>query len=186
MVEVKISKRYAKGLFDFAKESNKLDEIYSEINSVSVVLQENKEIKILLASPILDDKKKSALLTSLFGGLSKDTLNFLLLLNKNRRANLMEEIANQFSHLYNFSIEKYIAHLTLAEDLDDDILTQILEIGKKKLSIHNNVELKKTIDRSIIGGFVLRIKDKQLDASVKNRIIDLKSKFDTKLYESHL
>lgn len=186
MVEVKISKRYAKGLFDFAKESNTLDEIYSEINSISIVLKENKELRVLLASPILDDKKKASLLTSLFGGLSKDTLNFLLLLNKNRRVNLIGEIANQFTQLYNLSIEKHIVYLTIAEDLSEDILTQILEVGKKKLSINNKVEVSKTIDPSIIGGFVLKIKDKQLDASVKNRIIDLKSKFDTKLYESHL
>lgn len=187
MAEVKISKRYAKGFFHLAKESDKLLGSYVEIKEVSDVIGENVELKTALSSPLLDDKKKNSILKEVFKTLSPDTFNFLTLITKQGRANLIEDIAQQFIVLYNQEIDKNTATITLAEDLSENILKQILEVGKKQLTFEGKeIEVNKKIDPSILGGFIFQIKDKQIDASVRNRLNDLKTKFDTKLYESHI
>ncbi len=187
MAEVKISRRYAKGLFDFAKNANQLQEVYKEIKEIFDVLKENSELKTILSSPILDEEKKMGILKEIFKGTSQQTLNFLTLLTNKGRVNLLEDVANQFIIKYNQEIGKSSVTLILAEDLAEDLVTQILIAGKKQLSFEGkDIEINKKIDPSIIGGFILRINDKQIDASIKNRLSDLREKFDVKLYESHI
>ena len=187
MAEVKISKRYAKGFFDLVKESNHLSDSYAEIKEISEVIKENVELQTALSSPILDDKQKNSMLKAVFKNLSASTFNFLTLITKQGRANLIQDIAQQFILLYNQKIDRNTANIIIAEDLPENILNQILAVGKKQLAFEGKeIEINKKIDPSIIGGFVFQIKDKQIDASVRNRLNDLKSKFDTKLYESHI
>jgi F-type H+-transporting ATPase subunit delta len=187
MAEVKISKRYAKGLFDFANSQNELEKINTEITLISDVLKENRELSVFLASPVWDEKKKMSVLKQVFSQISVSTSNFLSLVAKNSRAYLIGSIAYQFRILDNQHIDKSIAYLKLAEDLDENLVNQIMIAGKRQLSFNGKeLEVVKKIDKSLIGGFVLQIKDKELDASIKNRLIDLKTKFDTKIYDSKI
>lgn len=163
MAEVKISKRYAKGLFDFAKNANKLEEAYTEIKQISEVLKENRQLRVILSSPVLDYKKKVSILKEVFKEISLSTLNFLNLIARQGRASLIGDIAQQFVVQYNQEIGKSIATITLAQDLPESLINQIVVTGRKEVAFEGKeIELVKKIDPSIIGGFVCLLFVKQI------------------------
>ncbi len=187
MSDIKLSKRYAKSLFDYSKEKNTTQQVYLEIQEIRAILEENIEVLQFFKNPLYDLAKKNNFISSLFKDFSIDTKFFLTLLSNKKRLNLINEIALQFIYLNNKESDNNILNLTIAQDLSDSIVAEIIEKGKKILNFTGiQTEVRKKIDPSIIGGFILQIKDKQLDASVKNRLADLKNHFNLHLYESHL
>ena len=71
MAGFRAAHRYAKGLMEFANEANQTDVVYAEMNDVSKIIKENDDLRIFLNSPVIDAKKKEAVLNEIFKSLSK-------------------------------------------------------------------------------------------------------------------
>ncbi len=97
------------------------------------------------------------------------------LLSVNKRFQILKEIALQYKNLYNevngLEIAKVTTAVALTPELESKILAKAATMTTKKLTIEN------TVDPSIIGGFILRIGDMQFNASVANRLQELKREF---------
>ena len=174
-----VASRYAKSLMDLAVETNQLEAVRKDMKTIKKVCEENREFDLFLSSPIINNDKKIEVFTSLFEAkVSKVTMTFLkLITNKNREAYLLE-IATSFDEQYKQNKNIFTAVVTSAVGLDDKTKQKVLDLVKAQLK--GEVELVERIDKNTIGGFVLKVGDKQIDRSVARQLSNLRKELTNK------
>jgi F-type H+-transporting ATPase subunit delta len=168
MNDSKISVRYSRALFESAIEKKLLDKVYQDMIFISGICK-IPEMKELLESPVIIPSKKIDVLHKVLSkDLEKLTLSLIDMVVRNGRESFIPGIARVFIH--NTKEYKGITEsvLTTAVKVDPKIRQQIIDfisgIFKTK------VELREVIDKDILGGFILRVEDNYIDASVKNKL----------------
>ncbi len=180
MRNTRATSRYAKSLLELAKEQNTLELCKTDMACVVSLCQNSRELALLLKSPVVKTDKKLAIIAEVFVGCSPLTLSFINLIIKKKREALLFDIAQGFLDLYKIDQGIESATLTAAVALDEDTRQQVLDFIKKQGV--SQVDLTEQVDESLIGGAILRLGDKQLDASVARQIKDLKQSFNKNLY----
>jgi F-type H+-transporting ATPase subunit delta len=167
--------RYAKAILETAVLSGKANQVNDDMKSIIASVNSSADLKEFLASPIIKSDIKMKALLEIFGSVQSETKSLFRLLQENKRFEILEAIAiqynAQFDEMNGVEIAKVITAFPITAELEAKILTKAATISTKKLTIQN------TIDPSIIGGFILRIGDKQYNASVSNRLQELKREF---------
>ena len=182
MGSLRVASRYAKALLGLASERGELKAVESDINTLSSLVDSSKEFELLLVSPVVKPDQKKAVLNALLKDkLSEVTFMFIILLvSKGREgaiASIVEEAKSQLRAMNNIQA----ATVKTASPLDDDSRAKILAQVAK---LHNGeVELKEIVDPEILGGFVLRLDDKEVDASIKRQLNKLGRKLTEHDYE---
>lgn len=182
MNESRISVRYSRALFLSALEKNNLDRINSDMNLVKEVCNVS-EVKELLSNPVIVASKKTEILHDLLEkNLEELTMSLIDLVVKNGREKYLPAIARVFMH--EVKKHKGITEmvLTTAMNVSPAIKKQISEKIEKLLN--TRIELKENVDESIIGGFVLKVEDNYIDASVKNKLNKIKKELSSGSTES--
>jgi F-type H+-transporting ATPase subunit delta len=168
MNDSKISVRYARALFQSALEKKVLENVFHDMIFVSKICV-LPEVKELLSSPIIPPSKKNKILLALLtGNVEKLTVSMISMIVSNGRESFIPAIARVFMHdtmKYNGITESV---LTTAVKVDINIKNQISEFMSGILG--TKIELKENIDSGIIGGFILKIDDKYIDASIRNKL----------------
>ena len=180
MRNTRATSRYAKSLLELAKEQNTLELCKTDMASVISLCQNSRELALLLKSPVVKTDKKLAIIAEVFVGCSPLVLSFINLITKKKREALLFDIAQGFLDLYKIDQGIESVTLTTAVALDEDTRQQALDFIKKQGV--SQVDLTEQVDESLIGGAILRLGDKQLDASVARQIKDLKQSFNKNLY----
>lgn len=182
MAETRVASRYVKSLLSLAVEQNALDAVYSDMLSFSKIVKENREFALMLRNPIIKHDKKRDILEKIFKGkVNKLTLAIFDIITAKNREPLLPAIAEEFHHAYNVYKNIGEATVTTAVPLDAALRAEIEGIVKK-LSDKKQVEIKEKVDPEMIGGFVLNVGDRQVDASIKNKLKALKVKFSENPY----
>lgn len=164
-----VAKRYARALFEVAKERGLIDEIEAELNAIVDVVTSNSELNKIMMHPHIAPKGKKELLEQLFQDRVKpETLNFLNVLVDNRRESDLAGVLSAFVSLANEERGIADAVVTTARPLSDaeqaDIAKRFGEILNKTLRVHA------VVDPSILGGIVVKIGDRLFDGSVKSKL----------------
>ena len=181
MKSTKSASRYAKALLELAIEQQKLESIESNMSRILEAAKETNEFQVFLDSPIINLDKKVAVLNSLFGEFEPLTLSFLALITKNGRERLITEIAQSYiSQVKEFKGIIPIS-ITSARKLDEATKTTIL--AKINASVTGTLEITELIDESLIGGFIVTMGDKQIDASVVSQLARMKQELIERLYD---
>jgi len=181
MRNVRIANRYAKSLLDLASEQNVLDQVLNDVTLFLETCDKSRELSLLFRSPIIKPDKKEKIIDQIFAQhFHKTSLLFFKLLIQKRREMMAKSIANHFLHLYKIKQGIKSATITSAEHLDENLKLLIKE--KIKNLSPGDIHLEEEIDPSLIGGFVVRIDDTEINASVLNKLNKLKQEFDTNLY----
>ncbi len=176
-----VASRYAKSLIDLAVETKQLEEVANDMRLIKQVCKENREFVILLESPVVKTDKKMAIFHSVFGGkISATTSTFLDLIARKRREGYIDDIAYAFDEQYKVFKNITTALVTTAVSLDAATKAKIVEIVKKNAT--GEVQLVEKIDKTLIGGFILTVGDKQVDTTIKRKLNDLRKNFSTNLY----
>ncbi len=167
-----VANRYAKSLIGLANEKNVVAEVSKDMSFVQTVCKENREFLAVLSNPIVRHEKKFAVLTSIF----KDKVNPLtfsimeVLTTKNREG-LLLSIANEFHTLLDSEqgIQQAVVSsaTALTEAQRTELTAKVSQISGKK------AVLTEKINEQLIGGYVLKIGDTQIDTSVRKRLADL-------------
>jgi F-type H+-transporting ATPase subunit delta len=174
-----VASRYAKSLMDLAVETNQLEAVRKDMKAIQKVCNESHEFELFLNSPILKKDKKQAVLKAMFEGkISKASMGFLNLLTVKNRESYLKDIATAFDEQYKSNQNIYTAVITSAMGLDQKTKEKVLDLVKSQLK--GEVELVEKIDKSTIGGFVLKIGDKQLDRSVSRQLSNLRKELTNK------
>jgi len=177
MSEIKVAGRYAKSLIDLAVENDGLAESYNDMVLFEKVVDETPELEAILKNPIVPLDKKVGILNGVFADkVGKLTLTFFkIVVNKGRSA-ILFATAKQFIKQYNEIKGIVTADVTSATVLSADAKAQIIETVKKEVSA-NEVIVNEKIDEKLIGGFILKVGDKQFDASIASGLNKLKKEF---------
>tara|TARA_B000000557_G_scaffold195659_1_gene160990 strand:- start:35 stop:616 length:582 start_codon:yes stop_codon:yes gene_type:complete len=184
MKDLKVSNRYAKALLELAVETNNLENCYSDMNTILTACQESKEFYLLLKSPIIKTDKKIIIIEEVFSNkLSELTNGFIKIITSKKREAILDSVAKSFISLYKEKKNIISAKLVTATEIDNETREEVLDFIKKKG--HKNVDLQEKIDKSIIGGAIINIGNKQIDASVSNKINEMKQNFSVNLYEQN-
>ncbi len=180
MRNTRVTLRYAKSLLALAEEQNQLDVCKSDMETIVVACNDSRELSLLLKSPVVKTDKKLAILNEVFTGLSQLSMAFINIITSKKREVLLEEIAERFLTVYKTHQGVETAVVTTATPLDEEMRASILSFVKQQGA--GQVELTEKVDEKLIGGAIIRIGDKQLDASVIRQINDLKQTFNKNLY----
>ena len=165
MLETKVARRYAKSLLDLAKEKGELEGVNNDMKLLAEVCNSNHDLRLLLGSPIISSDKKHSILKRVFSGkISALTMSFFEVITRKGRESYLEVIAMEFIRLYKEYKGIQTAIVTSAVGLDDKLRTQVYNMIKE--SLNSEIELIEKVDKDLIGGFILRVGDKQYDASI--------------------
>jgi F-type H+-transporting ATPase subunit delta len=181
MEQSRVTIRYAKALFQLVIEQDTLEQSYNDMVLLDGACAESKELSLLLKSPIVKTDKKLKILEEIFGSkMSKVTMSFINIITTKKRESLLALIASSFIALYKAHNKIETATVITAAPLDEALIAETINFIKKYGE--DNVELTEKVDSAIIGGAIIRMGDKQLDASVSKAISELKQIFNKNLY----
>lgn len=166
---------YAKALLEFGKESGNLDKLVDELEAVVSAVDGAEGFKDALDSPRINLDQKVALLDKAFGGkIDKGLANFLKVVGRKGRFDCLGSIASSARKMQNEMSGRVQAILTSATEVESDVKDKIA----KKLSavLGKEVKLDSVVDPKIIGGVVVRIGDTVYDASVINKLDQVRAR----------
>ena len=181
MIETKVAKRYAKSLIDFSNEKSLLDAVNKDMQLFSSVCDENRDLALLLSNPIIHGDKKRTVLHEIFGKhVNKLTMTFFEIVIRKGREKYLIQIAKNFIEQYKFLKKILTAEIISAVGLDEKLRKQIYNMLRN--DTNSEVELVEKVDNKLIGGFVLRIGDRQYDASISSELRKLAQAFSANPY----
>lgn len=164
----KISVRYSRALFESALDKKMLEMVYNDMIFISELCA-LPDMKELLMSPIIVPSKKTAILHKVIGkNIQEISLSLVDLVVKHGRESFLPAIARVFIHKVKEHNGITESVLTTAVKVDDNIKKKVIDLISGIFK--TKVDLKEIVDKEIIGGFILRIDDSYIDASVKNKL----------------
>lgn len=177
----KVATRYAHALLLLAEEKGQLDKIHEDMLLVKQTAMDSKDFRMLLDSPVVKSDMKSKILRAIFSDKVGDiSMKFIDLLVKKRRESLIDDVAKEFENQYLTSKNIITAEVTSVTSLSDAQRSEILAIIKKVDD--KEVQLTERLDPELIGGFIIRIGDRQIDHSVSGKLKAFKAEFTKNHY----
>ena len=176
MSEITVATRYAKSLIDLAKEQNSVETVRADIGLFVQTIKANSQLEAVLRNPIIPLDKKVKILDEIFNGkVDKVTMAFFHLMVKKGRAEILYptglEFVNQYDVFKNIVRATVISATPLSEANRAQVITEVKHIAS------GEVVLTEKVDADLIGGFILTVGDKQIDASVSGSLTRLKKDF---------
>lgn len=182
MTDSRAASRYVKSLLGLAIEKGALDAVHSDMVMFSKIVDENRAFALMLRNPIIKHDKKRDVLEKVFKGkVHSLTMSIFDIITKKNREPLLPSIAKEFHNAYNEYKGVGKATVVTATPLDARLRAEFEQMVKG-LSEKKQVELIESVDPDMIGGFVLNIGDRQIDASIKNKLKALQVKFSQNPY----
>ncbi|WP_027381585.1 ATP synthase F1 subunit delta [Chryseobacterium daeguense] len=176
MLTSKVAKRYAQGLLDFTNESGQTATVFSEMKDVVKIMKESQDLNKFFMTPYIDSKKKIEVAKEIFKSLSPSSQNLITLIIRQGRENQLKNIAQEFINKVEDINGIQRVTLTTATQLSKENLDQILK-STNLVNVNSNFDLKVNVKPEILGGYVLRVGDQQVDASVKSKLNQVKKDF---------
>lgn len=176
MLTSKVAKRYAQGLLDFTQESGSTDAVFGEMKDIVKIMSESKELNQFLNTPLIDTRKKENIASEIFGKFSPVSQNLIKLTIKQGRESQLKNIAQEFINKVEDQKGTKRISITLAAPLSNEIIMDIVK-SSKMIDASKEFDLITTIKPEILGGYILRIGDQQIDASVKTKLNHIKKEF---------
>lgn len=176
MLTSKVAKRYAQGLLDFTNESGQTATVFSEMKDVVKIMSESKDLNKFFLTPYIDSKKKVEVAKEIFKGLSVSSQNLIILVIKQGRENQLRNIAQEFINKVEDINGVQRITLTTATQLSNSNIEEILK-STNLVNSNSNFDLKVNVNPAILGGYILRVGDQQVDASVKSKLNQVKKDF---------
>ena len=175
------AKRYAKSLMGLAQEKNNLDSVYKDMMLINETIKTSNDLNLLLKSPVVNTAKKQQILLSVFGKhISELSILFLDLISSKKRESLIQLIASSFIEQYKNFKNIIVTEVTSAISLDNKQLNSIVSLFEN--TNNSTYEIVEKVSPEIIGGFIIRVGDKQIDASISKELRELKKTFTENPY----
>jgi F-type H+-transporting ATPase subunit delta len=167
-----IARVYAEALFDAAKGSGKLDVVHDQLDQFADALSDNREMQLFLFSPYFSSAEKRDGLHKAVEGAEPEMVNFLELLIDKHRMPVLFRIRRAFDELWAKENKRLEVTVTSAVELDPELVARIGSEIESQTG--QTVEVESKVDDDILGGLVLQVGNKVLDASVRNRLEKLR------------
>ncbi|MFC4686752.1 MAG: ATP synthase F1 subunit delta [Chryseobacterium sp. 36-9] len=175
MLTSKVAKRYAQGLLDFTQESGNTESVFAEMKDVVKIMSESKELNQFLNTPFIDARKKDAVALEIFKNFSSVSQNIIRLVIRQGRESQLKNIAQEFINKVEDIKGTQRISLVTATKLSEQNIQKI--IADSNMINVSNYDLETIIKPEILGGYILRVGDQQIDASVKTKLNNIKKEF---------
>ena len=186
MADQRVAARYAKSLLDLGKEMGTLDSVKADMDLLSKTMAESRDLRLLLRNPIVKHDKKLAILTAIFGGKVSDlTLRFFTILTQKNRESALEGMGTEFQMQYNAMQGIQMAQVTSATPLTPELRAQLQQLVMQQTGLAQ-VKLTEKVDPELIGGFVLRVGDNQVDDSVRTSLRKMRTSLQDTTFQQKL
>jgi F-type H+-transporting ATPase subunit delta len=163
---------YARSLFEAAREQGKLDQLREQLGQFADALDEHRELAVFFFSPYFSTTEKQDALERILDGAEQSFLNFLRLLIENHRMPVIFRIRQQYERLWEEENRMLPVEITSAIELDEATTESLgRRIGERA---GRKVTLAARVDPEILGGIVVRVGNSILDASIRNRLEQLR------------
>jgi F-type H+-transporting ATPase subunit delta len=163
---------YGRSLFGVARDQGKLDELREQLGLVADALAENRELQMFFFSPYFSTEEKQQALARVIDGGDEILMNFLALLIENHRMPVIFRIRDQYERLWDEENRTLPVEVTSAIELDPATTESLGKVIGERTG--RKVVLEARVDPDILGGVVVRVGNSILDASIRNRLEQLR------------
>jgi ATP synthase F1 delta subunit len=167
-----LARVYARSLFEVAKQHGKLDLLREQIGQFADALDQHRALATFFFSPYFSTQEKRDALGRVLQDADPTLVNFLGVLIDNHRMPVIFRIRREFERLWEEEHRQLPVEVTSAIALDEQTLRQLSEQISQRTG--KDVQLTATVDPDILGGLVLRVGNSILDASIRNRLEQLR------------
>ena len=182
MADARVASRYVRSLLTLAVDQKALEDVHRDMQMFDRVCDSNRDFLVMLRSPIIKHEHKRDILEKLFKKrVHSLTWAILDIITRKNRESILPAIADGFHKAYNEHHGIGFASVTSTVPLDAKLKAEI-EAVAKKLSDRTKTEIEEKVDPALIGGFILNVGDKQIDASIASRLRALKLSFSYNPY----
>ena len=172
--------RYSNALYGIAIDKNIQNKIYEESKELLDIFSKNNDFENLFKSPLLNKKKQVEVVSELFSDkkdnkivVSKDLFGLIVLLAKNSRLNIFQEVLKRFMQLHtsdNKEVKVYVTSvIKLSDNLEDQLKKTLSKNGKMKVKVIN------LIDKDLLGGLIIQIGSNLIDTSIRSKLNKVKN-----------
>ena len=174
MLDNRIGKRYADAIFLVAESNNNLKNVYQALNNLMELYTENQDFKMFISHPLISKDDKKGFLKKIYSNLEENILNIILyLLDKNRIDNI-KEITIEYLKIYYAKNRILDVEGIFSREITEEQKNKLIENLEKRTN--KNINLTTKIDKTIIGGGILKIGDKIIDGSIRTQLDKLINK----------
>ena len=164
--------RYAIALLEIAIEQNKTEEFRKEVKILKNIFQNSPEFCEILCDVNIDLAKKYSMIDKILASVNSDILSFVKVIIKNNRAHYLYKIFKESLYRFDDYLEIQEGKLILSKEISEEEKEKIIKSIEKNEGVR--LELEEVIDPSILGGFIVTLKDNVYDASLKTKLQNLK------------
>ena len=172
--------RYSNALYGIAIDKNIQNKIYEESKELLDIFSKNNDFENLFKSPLLNKKKQVEVVSELFSDkkdnkiiVSKDLFGLIVLLAKNSRLNIFQEVLKRFMQLHtsdNKEVKVYVTSvIKISDNLEDQLKKTLSKNGKMKVKVIN------LIDKDLLGGLIIQIGSNLIDTSIRSKLNKVKN-----------
>lgn len=172
-METEIFNSYAIAFLDYAIELDKVESLRSEIKELRILLKENPSFKDVLSFKDIENKEKYEIIDKVFISCSKSLRNYIKVITKNNLSFHLYEIIRETLYRFDDYLSIEEGFIYVSEILSDNEKEKIIK--KIETKINKKVDLEVIIDPSIIGGFIVKLRNNIYDASIKGKLNMIKN-----------
>jgi F-type H+-transporting ATPase subunit delta len=170
LISSEIAEPYAQALMSVAQEHNLTEQFGDSFRQLIGLMEESEEFSAFVGNPIIKAEDKKTVLRRVMGDDANSYLiNFLMLLIDKRRIIFLQQIAEQYLSLLRKLNQTVLAEVRAAKELTESQQQAVIDRVKAITNAHN-VELKTSVDSSLIGGVVIKIGSQVIDASLRGQL----------------
>ena len=170
LISSEVGEPYAQALMSLAQQNNLTEQFGETFRALSSLLEESQDFKDFILNPVIKGDDKKAVLKQVMGNDANPYLiNFMMLLVDKRRIVFLEPIVEQYLNLLRKLNQTVLAEVTSATELNDDQKQNVVE-QVKAIASARDVELKTSIDPDLIGGVIIKVGSKVIDASIRGQL----------------
>ena len=169
-IQASLAGRYASALFDLARDERQIDAVSRSLDQLAQALVDSREFSEFVSSPLIGRDEAGKVFNAIADQLSVDptTRNFLGVLASNGRKNQLQPVIRAFRRLAAEHRGETTAEVTSAFPLKDDQLAALK--SRLKANAGTDVAIDAKVDPSILGGIVVRLGSRMIDASIKTKL----------------
>ncbi|WP_300331012.1 ATP synthase F1 subunit delta [Fusobacterium sp.] len=171
MADNKVGKRYAEAIFSVGESNNNLKEIYDALNSLMEMYVKDKEFKNFINHPLISLEDKRDFLDKIYKDETEEVKNILFYLLEKGRISDIREIVAEYLKIFYTKNQILDVEATFAMELTEVQKAKLIENLEK--STKKKINIKVNVDKSIIGGGILKIGDKIIDGTIKTQLSTL-------------
>ena len=163
---------YSRSLFEVAQERDSLDRVHEELGQFADAMNDSQDMRVFVFSPYFSSQEKKEGISKMVEGADENFVRFLEVLAERHRMPAIFRIRRYYDRLWEQENKILPVSISTASELDDKIIKKIGdEIGE---ATGQKIELTTNVDPDILGGIVLRVGNSILDASIRNRLDNLR------------